>query len=205
MCKLQNPNDIQVLDQYISTSYYEDHNIQLQSFQSKLRIGKWVPLCCTLGSGVDRGLGIYDLYFLNNNKYLKSFEDKSLSLRDFLKILNSNALKIFPIMMLRVFSIATCRKTYGKLSVVFLILSYKHKTFYNFLISKLLANFRVIDRFPTIRTTHKEPCIKFSSFFGHPKFFYRHFKKKFTKESKIDLFLNYNHIKKSIRSKTGFA
>ncbi|KAE9536778.1 hypothetical protein AGLY_006840, partial [Aphis glycines] len=27
-------------------------------------------------------------------------------------------------------------------------------------------------------TTHKEPCIKFSSFFGHPKFFYRHFKKK---------------------------
>ncbi|KAE9526917.1 hypothetical protein AGLY_013565 [Aphis glycines] len=148
---------------------------------------------------------IYDLYFLNNNKYLKSFEDKSLSLRDFLKILNSNALKIFPIMMLRVFSIATCRKTYGKLSVVFLILSYKHKTFYNFLISKLLANFRVIDRFPTIRTTHKEPCIKFSSFFGHPKFFYRHFKKKFTKESKMSVFLNYNHIKKSIRSKTGFS
>ncbi|KAE9544840.1 hypothetical protein AGLY_000382 [Aphis glycines] len=28
-------------------------------------------------------LSIYDLYFLNNNKYLKSFEDKSLSLRDF--------------------------------------------------------------------------------------------------------------------------
>ncbi|KAE9543636.1 hypothetical protein AGLY_002436 [Aphis glycines] len=28
--------------------------------------------------------GIYDLYFLNNNKYLKSFEDKSLSLRYFL-------------------------------------------------------------------------------------------------------------------------
>ncbi|KAE9543504.1 hypothetical protein AGLY_002304 [Aphis glycines] len=27
---------------------------------------------------------IYDLYFLNNNKYLKSFEDKSLSLRDFI-------------------------------------------------------------------------------------------------------------------------
>ncbi|KAF0771428.1 hypothetical protein FWK35_00000821 [Aphis craccivora] len=29
---------------------------------------------------------IYDLYFLNNNIYLKSFEDKSLLLRYFLKI-----------------------------------------------------------------------------------------------------------------------
>ncbi|KAE9526968.1 hypothetical protein AGLY_013616 [Aphis glycines] len=90
-------------------------------------------------------------------------------------------------MMLRVFSIATSRKTYRKLSVVFLILSYKHKTFNDFLISKLLANFRVFDRFPTIRTTHKEPCIKFSSFFGHPKIFYRHFKKKFSKKSKISV------------------
>ncbi|KAF0768768.1 hypothetical protein FWK35_00000404 [Aphis craccivora] len=52
-------------------------------------------------------LSIYDLYFLNNNKYLKSFEDKSLLLRYFVKILNSNALKIFPKMMLRVFSINT--------------------------------------------------------------------------------------------------
>ncbi|KAE9539460.1 hypothetical protein AGLY_004712 [Aphis glycines] len=32
----------------------------------------WVPFCCTIGGGVDLGLGIYDLYFLNNNKYLKS-------------------------------------------------------------------------------------------------------------------------------------
>ena len=32
----------------------------------------------------------------------------------------------------------------------------------------------------TIRTTHKEPCIKFSSFFGNPHFFYRHFKNKFS-------------------------
>ncbi|KAF0751184.1 Uncharacterized protein FWK35_00032266, partial [Aphis craccivora] len=39
----------------------------------------------------------------------------------------------------------------------------------------------------TIRTTHKETCIKFS------KIIYN------------DYFLNYNHIKKSILSKTGFA
>ncbi|KAE9531294.1 hypothetical protein AGLY_010500 [Aphis glycines] len=70
---------------------------------------------------------IYDLYFLNNNKYLKSFEDKLLSLQYFI--------------------------LEGKLSVVFLILA-------------------------TISTTCKEPCIKFSSFFGNPKSFYRHFKKK---------------------------
>ncbi|KAF0773159.1 hypothetical protein FWK35_00000830 [Aphis craccivora] len=47
-------------------------------------------------------------------------------------------------MMLRVFFIATRRKTYGKLSIVFLILSYKHEKFYDFSTSKLLANFRVI-------------------------------------------------------------
>ncbi len=49
--------------------------------------------------------------------------------------------------MFRVFSIATRRKTYGKLSVVFLILSYKHKKFYDFSNPKLLANFCVFDRF----------------------------------------------------------
>ncbi|KAE9545055.1 hypothetical protein AGLY_000598, partial [Aphis glycines] len=55
------------------------------------------------------------------------------------------------------------------ISVVFLILIYKHKKFYDFSTSKLLANFRVFDRFPTIRTTHKKLCIKFSKFFGHLK------------------------------------
>ncbi|KAE9545164.1 hypothetical protein AGLY_000707 [Aphis glycines] len=104
---------------------------------------------------------IYDLYFLNNNKYLKSF------------------------------GINRCRyaisKTYGKLSVIILILSYEHKKFYDFSTSKLLANFRVFDRFPTIKTTHKEPCIKFSKLFGHPKIFYRHFKKNFSKKSKISV------------------
>ncbi|KAE9525424.1 hypothetical protein AGLY_014224 [Aphis glycines] len=91
-------------------------------------------------------------------------------------------------------------------------ISYKHKTFYDYSTSKLLVNFRVFDRFPTIRTTHKEPSIKFSSFFGHPKLFYRHFKNKSHKNRKFQRsinnskkFLNKNHIKKSIRSKTGFA
>ncbi|KAE9525472.1 hypothetical protein AGLY_014272 [Aphis glycines] len=63
-------------------------------------------------------------------------------------------------------------------------LVYEHKKFYDFSTSKLLANFRVFDRFPTIKTTHKEPCIKFSKLFGHPKIFHRHFKKNFSKKSK---------------------
>ena len=49
--------------------------------------------------------------------------------------------------MLRVFFIDTRRKTYGKRSVIILILSYEHKQFYDFSTSKLLANFRVFDRF----------------------------------------------------------
>ena len=44
-------------------------------------------------------------------------------------------------MTFRIFSITTCRKTYGKLSVEFFILRYKHKKFYDFSTSKLLANF----------------------------------------------------------------
>ncbi|KAE9545339.1 hypothetical protein AGLY_000882 [Aphis glycines] len=66
-------------------------------------------------------------------------------------------------------------------------LSYKRKKFYDFSTSKLLANFRVFDRFPTIKTTHQEPCIKFSKLFGHPKIFYRLFKKNFSKKSKISV------------------
>ncbi|KAE9534294.1 hypothetical protein AGLY_008384 [Aphis glycines] len=50
---------------------------------------------------------IYDLYFLNNNKYLKSF------------------------------GINRCRYA----------ISYEHKKFYNFSTSKLLASFRVFERF----------------------------------------------------------
>ncbi|KAE9524148.1 hypothetical protein AGLY_015513 [Aphis glycines] len=58
---------------------------------------------------------------LNGDDLLDSFEDKSLLLRYFL--------------------------IEGKLSVLFLILSYKHKQFYDFSTSKLLANFHVFDRF----------------------------------------------------------
>ncbi|KAF0753053.1 zinc finger SWIM domain-containing protein 3-like, partial [Aphis craccivora] len=61
------------------------------------------------------------------------------------------------------------------------ILIYTGKIF-NLSTSKLLANFRIFNRFPTIRTTHKESCIKFSKLFGHPKFFYRQFIKKFLKK-----------------------
>ncbi|KAF0773804.1 hypothetical protein FWK35_00000132 [Aphis craccivora] len=38
-----------------------------------------------------------------------------------------------------------------------------------------------------IKTTHKEPCIKFSKLFSHSKFFYRHFKNFFSKKSKISV------------------
>ncbi|KAE9532605.1 hypothetical protein AGLY_009686 [Aphis glycines] len=52
----------------------------------------------------------------------------------------------------------------------------------------------------TIRTTRKESCIKFSSFFDHPKFFYRHSKKKSHKNRKFQWSIN-----NSNKSKTGFA
>ncbi|KAF0756017.1 hypothetical protein FWK35_00014704 [Aphis craccivora] len=42
----------------------------------------------------------------------------------------------------------------------------------------------------TIRITYEELCIKFSKLFGHPKFFYRHFKKNFSKKSKISVVYN---------------
>ncbi|KAE9538518.1 hypothetical protein AGLY_005617 [Aphis glycines] len=45
----------------------------------------------------------------------------------------------------------------------------------------------------TIKTTHKEPCIKFSKLFGHPNIFYRHFKKNFSKKSKISVVLTNNY------------
>ncbi|KAE9524323.1 hypothetical protein AGLY_015362, partial [Aphis glycines] len=114
------------------------------------------------------GTSIYDLYFLNNNKYQKSFEAKPLF----------NAVL----------------KIYGEPCTKFSKLSYKRNKFYDFSTLKLLANFRVFDRFPMIKTTHQEPCIKFSKLFGHPKIFYRHFQKNFSKKSKIS-FLNYDHKK----------
>ncbi|KAE9523467.1 hypothetical protein AGLY_016019 [Aphis glycines] len=153
----------------------------LGNFTKFLIMGKWVPFCCTLGGGVDLGLGIYDLYFLNNNKYQKSFEAKPLF----------NAVL----------------KIYGEPCTKFSKLSYKRKKFYDFSTSKLLANFRVFDRFPTIKTTHKEPCIKFSKLFGHPKIFYRHFKKNFSKQSKISMIpltITFGENFKSLKDKPHF-
>ncbi|KAE9535791.1 hypothetical protein AGLY_007692 [Aphis glycines] len=116
-------------------------------------------------------LTIYDLYFLNNNKYQKSFEAKRY----------------------------LTRKIYGEPCTKFSKLSYKRKKFYDFSTSKLLANFRVFDRFPTIRTTYKEPCIKFSII---QIFFTDTSKKNLHKNRKFQWsinnpkkFLNYNHIK----------
>ncbi|KAE9524013.1 hypothetical protein AGLY_015660 [Aphis glycines] len=64
---------------------------------------------------------IYEQYFLNDNKYLKSFEDKSLF----------NAVL----------------KIYGEPCTKFSKLSYKRKKFYDFSTTKLLANFRNFDIF----------------------------------------------------------
>ncbi|KAE9532816.1 hypothetical protein AGLY_009897 [Aphis glycines] len=74
---------------------------------------------------------------------------------------------------------------------------YKYKHFYKFSTTKLLVNFRDFDIFRknlnferlyimlyneffliTIRTAYEKSCIKLLSFFGHPKYFYRHLKKK---------------------------
>ncbi|KAE9530088.1 hypothetical protein AGLY_011550 [Aphis glycines] len=100
----------------------------------------------------------------------------------------------------------TISKTYGKLSVVVSILSYQRKKFYDFSTSKLLANFRVFDRFPTIRTTHKEPSKVIQHFFTDTSKKNSHKNRKFQWSiNNSKKFLNYNHIKKSIRSKTGFA
>ncbi|KAE9528507.1 hypothetical protein AGLY_012078 [Aphis glycines] len=122
------------------------------------------PLIQFFEAKLMENLVIYDLYFLNNNKYQKSFEAKPLF----------NAVL----------------KIYGEPCTKFSKLSYKRKKFYDFSTSKLLANFRVFDRFPTIKTIHKEPCIKFSKLFGHPKIFYRHLKKISQKNRKFQWSIN---------------
>ncbi|KAE9529760.1 hypothetical protein AGLY_011856, partial [Aphis glycines] len=105
---------------------------------------------------------INDLYFLNNNKYLKSFENKLLSLRYF-----------FSLKLLE-----------GKLMENLVL--YKHKKFYDFSISKLLANFHDFDIFQQLIRNF---AFNFQVLWP----------------SEISTFLSYNHIKKSIWSKTGFA
>ncbi|KAE9538809.1 hypothetical protein AGLY_005391 [Aphis glycines] len=97
----------------------------LDTMVHRKKVGKWVPLCCTLGGGVDLGLGI----------------------------------------------------TYEELCIKFTT---------------------------SIKTTHKEPSIKFSKLFGHPKIFYRHFQKK-SKISVIPLTLtfgeNFNYTLNIIKLK----
>ncbi|KAE9534940.1 hypothetical protein AGLY_008232 [Aphis glycines] len=113
----------------------------------EVKMGKWVPFCCTLGGGVDLGLGItyeelcikFSSILIGPKKFYRHFKKKF-----------SEKLKISVILE-------------GKL-MEHLVLYFK---------------FLVINTKTTIRKTHKEPCIQFSSFFGHPTFFYRHLKKKF--------------------------
>ncbi|KAE9536922.1 hypothetical protein AGLY_006729 [Aphis glycines] len=141
--------------------YSKHSEIRRMNFSKTLsvdrkKVGKWVPLCCTLGGGVDLGLGAKKFY-----RHFKNNFSEKLKISVLKK--TQNILKI-----------KSCKenanlnnwKTYGKLSA-------------------------------TIKTTHKEPCIKFSKLFGHPKIFYQHFKKNFSKKSKISVFLNYNHKKKN--------
>ncbi|KAE9543452.1 hypothetical protein AGLY_002252 [Aphis glycines] len=150
----------------------QDFDEFLSIFELQMLINKIVPsasgylLCCTLGGGVDLGLGItYEELCIQFSSILIG---PKICYRHFKK----NFSEKLKISLLE-----------GKLMEN---LVYEHKRFYDFS-TKLLANFRVFDRFPTIKTTHKEPCIKFSKLFGHPKKCYRHFKKNFSKKSKISM------------------
>ncbi|KAE9537279.1 hypothetical protein AGLY_006302 [Aphis glycines] len=81
------------------------------------------------------------------------------------------------IKILKCSSILTRSKKFKKEKLMKNLVFYQHKKFYDFSTSKLLANFR-------------KPCIKFSSFFGHPTFFYRHFKKNSHKNRKFQWSIN---------------
>ncbi|KAF0766666.1 hypothetical protein FWK35_00003337, partial [Aphis craccivora] len=50
-----------------------------------------------------------------------------------------------------------------KYESITIAIPFRNLEFYDFSTSKLLAIFRVFDRFPTIKITLKEPCIKFSN------------------------------------------
>ncbi|KAE9531420.1 hypothetical protein AGLY_010626 [Aphis glycines] len=121
---------------------------------------------------------IYDLYFLNNNKYQKLFEVKPLF----------NAVL----------------KIYGEPYTKFSKLSYKRKTFYDFSTSKLLANFRVFDRFLTKKKQlTRNLVLNFQNFLVIQEFFIDTLKKISQKNRKFQWsinnskkFLKYNHKKK---------
>ncbi|KAE9534013.1 hypothetical protein AGLY_008749 [Aphis glycines] len=126
-------------------------------------------------------ISIYDLYYLNNNKYQKSFEAKPLF----------NAVL----------------KIYGKSCTKFSKLSYKRKNFYDFPTTKLLANFRNFEYFNNLSKT----LYYIFKIFWSAKKFLSLFKKKILrkienfncllivqKKSKFFenlTFLNYNNIK----------
>ncbi|KAE9534012.1 hypothetical protein AGLY_008748, partial [Aphis glycines] len=116
----------------VLTIFVDTFHRRSSSMITNFLMGKWVPFCCTLGGGVDLGLGI----------------------------------------------------TYEELCITFSIILIGPKKILSTLQKKF---FRKIKNVTTIKTTHKEPCIKFSKLFGHPKIFYRHFKKNFSKKSKISV------------------
>ncbi|KAE9532621.1 hypothetical protein AGLY_009702 [Aphis glycines] len=144
--------------------------------EQQVATGKWKPFCCTLGGGVDLGLGVtYEKYCIKCSSF---FIEQKKFYRHFKKIENANLNN-----WINRYRYAIS-KTYGKLGVVFSILSYKHKTFYDLSTSKLLANFRVLDRFPTIRKT------RINLFLVIQNFFYRHSKKKSHKNRKFQWSIN---------------
>ncbi|KAE9532771.1 hypothetical protein AGLY_009852 [Aphis glycines] len=126
-------------------------------------IGKWVPLCCTLGSGVDLGLG-------------KTYEKLSIKFSSIL---------IGP------------NKFYGHSKKKFSEkLKISLKKTQNIL--KIKSLFLVIQNFfidTSKKNSHKNRKFQWST----------NNSKKFKIFLKFNCFLNYNHIKKSIWSKTGFA
>ncbi|KAE9544694.1 hypothetical protein AGLY_000236 [Aphis glycines] len=134
---------------YSSAYYYIIPTIQLQY----IKAGKWVPFCCTLGGGVDLGLGylykhFYELYLQNN---LQIF----MILTNFCQNLNFKCFNIYDLYYLN-------NNKYQK--------SFEAKPLFN-----------------VVLTTYKKPCIKFSTFSGQPKNFYRYLKRKYLEKLKISI------------------
>ncbi|KAE9534955.1 hypothetical protein AGLY_008247, partial [Aphis glycines] len=208
-----------------------------------IKAGKWVPFCCTLGGGVDLGLGItyeelyitfssiligpkkfyrhfkkkflgklkisflkksqnilknqitiYDLYYLNNNKYQKSFEAKLLfnvvffclnPVEFFLQIFEQkfmeNLVSNFQNLVIKekIFTIFQPQNYLQICAILTYFIFWSAKKFLSLFKKKIL---RKIENFNCLLIVQKK-----SKFFENLTF------------------LNYNHIKKSIRSKTGFA
>ncbi|KAE9527571.1 hypothetical protein AGLY_012851 [Aphis glycines] len=151
-------NPVAVVNKYITT---------LCQYDLK-KVGKWVPLCCTLGGGVDLGLGYHCIRkTILNGDDLSLFEAKlmeNLALNFLTLDINTNNFMNFELQML----------------------IKKDCTYHmrNFVKNLQLS---INSSKTTIKKTHKEPCIKFSKLFGHPKIFYRHFKNNFSKKSKISV------------------